>query len=142
MLKNYLTWHKAAAWMTLLTGCVHSLNFFSDPQPQNETEKQLLDLMDNYKMPLPGFERSMSELVLFFNLNMSFFLIGWGLMNLLIARHFMPSGKDKIFLWFNFGLFTLYFAATYLLTFLLPLIMVGLCWALFGTAVLTHKKVS
>ncbi len=140
---NYLTWHKTASWATLLTGCIHSLNFLSEPQPQNETEKQLFDLLENYKFALPGgFERSMGELMLFFNLDMSIFLISWGIINLFIARYFMPSAKDRPFLWLNLVVMTIYLVATYLLTFLIPLMCVGIMWLFFAVAAFTYKPIS
>jgi len=49
-------------WLVLL-GLVHSISLFQRPVPANATERQLLDLMTNYKFNLPGALRSMDNLM-------------------------------------------------------------------------------
>jgi len=52
---------KTGAVFLLLLGLVHSLSLFEKPVPANDTERQLLDLMSNYKFNLMGSARSMSD---------------------------------------------------------------------------------
>jgi len=47
----------------LIIGLVHSISFFQKLVPANDTEKQLLDLMSNYKFDLAGSLRSMGDLM-------------------------------------------------------------------------------
>jgi hypothetical protein len=61
-----------AVWLLLL-GLVHSLSLIGKPQPANETERQLLDLMSNYKFNLMGSMRSMDNLVRGFSIS---FMLG------------------------------------------------------------------
>jgi len=49
-------------WLVLL-GLVHSISLFQRLVPANDTERQLLDLMTNYKFNLPGSLRSMDDLM-------------------------------------------------------------------------------
>ena len=42
-------------------GLVHSLSLFGKPAPANDTERQLLDLMSNYKFNVMGSMRSMDN---------------------------------------------------------------------------------
>lgn len=47
----------------ILTAVIHSLSFFTEPKAANETESQLLYLMQTYKSDMgAGFHRSMDEL--------------------------------------------------------------------------------
>jgi len=146
MWKNYRLWYKTGNWLSLLTGCIHSLNFLKKPKPANATEEQLFDLMQNYRFPLPGgFERSMGELMLFFNLNMTLFLISWGLVNLLVAKAVLASSGARTILWVNFAVWTVYLIPTYLLTFLTPLVLIAICWLFYTLALvlfLTKKSLA
>jgi hypothetical protein len=54
---------KTGAALLLLIGLVHSLSLLKPMVPKNDTEKQLLDLMTNYKFNLMGSIRSMSNLL-------------------------------------------------------------------------------
>lgn len=53
---------KAGAVVLLLLGLVHSLSLVQKLAASNETERQLLDLLDNYKFNLVGSHRTMSDL--------------------------------------------------------------------------------
>lgn len=54
MLFSFSFWIWGAIITQLLTACAHSLSFIAKPKPANETEKQLLDLMGNYKLNMGG----------------------------------------------------------------------------------------
>src|SRR5258705_5019151 len=64
MFKRYTFWLWVAVVLQLLTGATHSLSFFVKPIPTSETERQLLELMANYRMDMAaGIHRSMHQLV-------------------------------------------------------------------------------
>jgi len=63
MLKKFSFWIWGAIITQLLTAVFHSLSFFMKPEPQNETEKELLDLTSNYKPDSGmGFHPSFADL--------------------------------------------------------------------------------
>ena len=77
---------KAGAVMLLLTGLVHSLSLFGKPIPANETEKQLLELMTNYKFNLVGSMRSMAEVLRGFSISFMVTAFGLGTLDQALSR--------------------------------------------------------
>src|SRR5258705_3270964 len=64
MLKRYRFWLWLAVVFLVLTALIHATSLFLQPAAQNETERQLFDLLANYKQdPGAGFRRSTNELV-------------------------------------------------------------------------------
>jgi hypothetical protein len=53
---------KAGGVMLIVLAAVHSISLFHDLEARNDTEKQLLDLMNNYRFNLMGTLRNMAEL--------------------------------------------------------------------------------
>jgi hypothetical protein len=53
----------AGSVVLVLLGLVHSISLFTQVEPANETEKQLLGLMTSYKFSLMGSMRSMDNLL-------------------------------------------------------------------------------
>ena len=74
------------AVVLLILGAVHSLSFINPLAPSNPTEKQLLDLMENYKFDLTGTMRSMGSL--FEGFSISFMLTSFvvGALDLAVSR--------------------------------------------------------
>ena len=72
--------------MLLLTGAVHSLSLIKDPVGANDTERQLLDLMTNYKFNLVGSIRSMADLQRGFSISFMLGVLGLGALDLVLAR--------------------------------------------------------
>src|ERR1043166_9130145 len=63
MFKSYTFWLTAAVLFIFLTGGVHCISFFVSPDIQNETQRQLHDLLHNYREDMGvGFHRSFWEL--------------------------------------------------------------------------------
>ncbi|MCI0750830.1 MAG: hypothetical protein L0Y35_03250 [Flammeovirgaceae bacterium] len=63
-MKNYRSWLITSVVFQLLTAGVHSIALFVTPLPQNDTEKQLFDLMQNYRSDMgAGFSPSTFELM-------------------------------------------------------------------------------
>ena len=59
----------AGAILLIVMGLVHSLSLIKAPVASNETERQLLDLMSNYKFGLLGSMRSMQDLMTGFSIS-------------------------------------------------------------------------
>jgi hypothetical protein len=77
---------KTGAVLLVLIGLVHSLSLFGKPVPANDTEKQLLDLMVNYKFSLMGSLRSMADLMRGFSVSFTVAALGFGVLDLLLSR--------------------------------------------------------
>jgi hypothetical protein len=77
---------KAGAVALLILGAVHSTSFFQKLLPHNDTEKQLLDLMSNYKFNLAGSLRSMDNLLTGFSMSFMLAALAFGAFDLLLSR--------------------------------------------------------
>jgi len=77
---------KTGAVALMLVGLVHSLSLFQKQIPANETEKQLLDLMSNYKFNLMGSARSMADMLRGFSVCFMLAALGFGFFDLLLFR--------------------------------------------------------
>jgi hypothetical protein len=80
----------SSVFFLILSALLHSISFIVKPEPANDTEKQLLDLMNNYKMDMgAGFIRSFQQiflslsacftLVLLFGGVLLYYLYKWGI---------------------------------------------------------------
>jgi hypothetical protein len=77
---------KTGAGLLVLIGLVHSLSLLEPMVPKNDTEKQLLDLMTNYRFDLMGSIRSMSNLLRGFSIAFMLGAIALGALGLLLSR--------------------------------------------------------
>ncbi len=77
---------KTGAVALMIVGLVHSLSLFQKQIPANETEKQLLDLMSNYKFNLMGSARSMADMLRGFSVCFMLAALGFGFFDLLLFR--------------------------------------------------------
>ena len=63
MLKRHRFWLVLAIVFLFFTALIHASSFFLQPTAQNETERQLINLLTNYKQDFgAGFQRSMKDL--------------------------------------------------------------------------------
>jgi hypothetical protein len=76
---------KTGAVVLLLLGLAHSLSLFEKPVPANDTERELLDLMANYKFNLMGSARSMADLMRGFSVSFMVTALGLGVLDLLLS---------------------------------------------------------
>jgi hypothetical protein len=72
--------------LLVLLGLVHALSLFEKPAPVNETERQLLDLMSNYKFNLMGSMRSTDNLLRGFSIAFMLTAIVLGALDLVLCR--------------------------------------------------------
>jgi hypothetical protein len=76
----------AGAILLIVMGFVHSLSLIKAPVPSNDTERQLLDLMSNYKFNLLGSMRSMQNLMTGFSISFMLAALGFGVVDLSLRR--------------------------------------------------------
>jgi hypothetical protein len=76
----------AGTILLMVMGLVHSVSLIKAPVPSNETERQLLDLMSNYKFDLMGSRRSLQNLMTGFSISFMFAALGFAAMNLALRR--------------------------------------------------------
>ena len=74
----------AGAIVLILLGLVHSLSLIESLVPANETEKQLLGLMSDYKFDLMGSMRSMDNLFRGFSISFMLAAIVMGVLDLFL----------------------------------------------------------
>jgi hypothetical protein len=72
----------AGAILLIVMGLVHSLSLIKAPVPSNDSERQLLDLMSNYKFNLMGSLRSMQNLMTGFSISFMLSALGLGTVDL------------------------------------------------------------
>lgn len=84
----------AGCWAALVTAGIHLLGHIAGPQPPaNDVERQLMQLFETYRFPLPGGgARSLSEFMSGFSLVFSAALAMFGGTHLLVVRR---CGADR-----------------------------------------------
>ncbi len=119
-------WIKAAAIAQLLTAAFHSISLFISPQPENDTEKQLYDLMANYKPDAgAGFHPSVSNLFTALSSCFTLLCLYGGVMIFYLLKK-ISKGAIKGLLNINLLVFGACFAMMAIFTFLPPVILTGL----------------
>ncbi len=120
-------WLKTAAVFQIITGLMHSLSFFAKPKPTNETEKQLLNLMDSYQLDLGlGFTPTMANLMMSFSISFTLLLFFGGIINLFLLKSKVTVETMTGIIQINLLFFGLCFLAMLLLTFIIPIVCLGL----------------
>ena len=74
------------AVVLLLLGLVHSLSLFEKPVPADDTERQLFDLMSNYKFNVMGSMRSMDNFLRGFSISFMLGALAIGALDLALCR--------------------------------------------------------
>ncbi len=77
---------KTGAVVLVLLGLVHSISLIEKLVPANDTERQLLDLMNTYRFDLMGSARSMADLLQGFSISFMVAALGLGALDLLLSR--------------------------------------------------------
>ena len=138
---NYKTFFKFGSWVLIATAGIHMLSFIGQPEPANETERQLLDLMRNYKQDLGfGIMRITQDIFNFLSLCMPFLCLFAGISNLLLVRHFDNAEIAEKIVTFNAVFWTVLLVPLYALTFLPPEVCFTLAWLGFAAAFFAFKK--
>jgi hypothetical protein len=77
---------KTGAVALVILGLVHSLSLIRDQVPANDTEKQLLDLMSNYRFNVLGSMRTMADFLKGFSVSFMVAALGFGIFDLLLSQ--------------------------------------------------------
>jgi hypothetical protein len=127
MLKRYSFWFIAATLFQGLTGILHSLSLFVAPVPRNDTERQLFDLLTNYKLDAgAGFAPTYYNLMTALSSCFTFLCLFAALTNgFLLLKHTEPDVMRGIVA-INLGIFAFVFVMMAYFTFLPPIICTGL----------------
>ena len=130
-MKTFTFWLRATAIVQIATALIHSISFFVTPEPANDTERQLLNLLDGYKLDLGGgFYRSMGDLMT--GLSMCFtllYLLG-GLVVFYLVWKKVDAGVMKGLVNIYLVIFGFGFAWMVSFTFLPPIVLTGLVFVL------------
>ncbi len=127
MLKRYTFWFSAAIIFQLLTGLFHAISLFVSPEPTNDTERQLLELMTTYKMNAgAGFTPTFYNLMTALSSCFTFLCLFAALINgYLLFKHTEP-GVMRGIIGINVGVFGFVFVTMAYFTFLPPIVCTGL----------------
>jgi hypothetical protein len=127
MLKRYGLWLVLAIVFLFLTALIHGSTLFFQLAPQNETERQLIELMTSYKQDFgAGFKRSTKELVTALSSCFSLVSLLGGLTLTYLLRKRAEPGLLKGVVAIHAAVFGVCFAIMVAFTFLPPIILTGL----------------
>lgn len=130
MLKRYRFWLVLAIVFLFLTALIHGSSLFLQPAPQNETERQLIELMTSYKQDFgAGFKRSTKELVTALSSCFSLVSLLGGLTLTYLLRKRVEPGLFKGVVAIHAAVFGVCFAIMVAFTFLPPIILTGLIFS-------------
>lgn len=120
-------WVRGTYIFQLTTALIHSMSFFADQQPANDTEKQLLELMNGYSMDMgAGFHRTMGDIFISLSACMTMLCFLSGLFLLVLWRRRIDAATLKQVLLVNSLVFAAGFAVMARFTFLPPILLFGL----------------
>jgi len=120
------------AFFLLLLGLVHSLSLLGKPVPANDTERQLLDLMSNYKFNVMGSMRSMDNFLRGFSISFMLAALVLGLLDLVLRRE--RSGLLKRVALVNMIWLTVMIGVALRYFFALPTLFLAVALLIFGAA--------
>jgi hypothetical protein len=126
MLSNFSFWIWGLVITQFLSAFCHSLSFIAKPKPKNETEKQLLDLVSNYKPDMGGgIRRSYSQL--FIGLSTCFTMVYTmgAVINWYFIKRGISPGVWEGLLLIELAAYTILFLLMIRFTFWPPIIVTG-----------------
>jgi len=137
MLKRFSFWLWTAVVLQFLTGLIHSLSLFMKPNAQNDTERQLIDLMSNYRLDMgAGYHRSMVQILTALSSCYSLLCFLGALTLAYLLKKNAPLNILKGVAGINLLIFGIAFAMMVAFTFLPPIILTGLIVATLGAGFL------
>ena len=126
MLKRYRFWLWLAVVFLLLNALIHSITLFLQPAAQDETQRQLFDLMTSYKQDFgAGFKRSTKELVTALSTCFSLLCLLGGLTLAFLLRKQAEVRLMKGVVGIHVLVFGICFAVMAVFTFLPPIVLTG-----------------
>jgi hypothetical protein len=125
----------------LLTAVFHTIGIVASPGLRNETERQLYDLMTNYRIDAgAGFTPSTGDLFTALSSCFSLLCLFGGLVNILLVRRSAPADLLNGILLVSVLIFGVCFAIMAVFTFLPPIIMTGLILVTLVIAWIVHRS--
>lgn len=127
MLSNFSFWIWATIISQLLTAIFHSISFFVKDKPRNDSEKQLVDLVKNYKLDMgAGIKRSFGELFIGVSICFTFIYIFGAILNWYFLQNGISPAIWKGFILIEMIIYGIVFFLQVRFTFLPPIIVTGL----------------
>lgn len=127
MTKRSSFWIWGLIILQLITAVFHSLSFISPSAPANDTEKQLLDLITNYKMDAgAGFHPTWYGLFTALSACFTFICLFAAISNWYFKKQNLENARWKGFLLIQSSVFGLLFIVFLFLTFLPPIVCAAL----------------
>jgi hypothetical protein len=127
MRKKFSFWLWATVICQLLSAAIHSLSFFLDSEPANDSERQLDTLMTTYKINAgAGFHPTMMGLFNALSIGFLLLCVLGGLLNLYLWKKKIPMDIMKGVVGINCIVFGVCFCFMAALTFLIPIVSTGL----------------
>jgi hypothetical protein len=121
------SWLKIATGFQFLTAAFHLISLIIAPQGQNESEKQLLDLMHSYKINMgAGIQRSMWQIYMAMSLCFVLLFLLGAMINLYIIRNKTSPEWAKGIVGTEIIIFGTCFLVMVFLTFIPPAALTGL----------------
>jgi hypothetical protein len=127
MSSNFTFWIWGAIIAQGLSAFFHSMSFIVKFKPKNDTEKQMIDLLDNHKIEMGGgIKRSFAELFIGVSIFFTFiYILGAGLNFYFLSSGITPAVWDG-FLLIQLIVYGLVFLLQIRYTFWPPIIVTGL----------------
>lgn len=142
MLKRYTFWFSAAVLFQLLTGLLLSLSLFANPEPANDTERQIFALLSTYRIEAgAGFRPTYANLFTALSSCFTFLCLFAAFVNgYLLFKHTEPTVMRGI-LGINVVIFGAVFAMMAIFTFLPPIVCTGLIFINLVAAFIVVPKI-
>ena len=127
MLKRFSFWLWTASILQLLSAALHSVSFFVDNPPANDTEKQLDMLMKTYKLNLgAGFSPTMADLMNSLSMGFMLLFVLAGVSNIYLWKQKIPVKTMKGVMAVNSLVFGACFLYAFTHAFIIPVVCTGL----------------
>lgn len=123
---KFAFWIKTSAILQFLTAALHSTSFICPPVGQNDSEKQMIELMSVPMDMGNGFHPSMHDIVTSLSIIFVLFLVMSGVINLYLLKRKEDLSLIKNITLINIIFFGLCFIDYVFLTFLPPIVTTGL----------------
>lgn len=141
MLKNYYFWIKAVILLQTLTFLAHSMSFFFTPVGENDTERQLIELMQSYHSDMgAGFVPTTQDILTAFSACFVLLYLLGALINWQLLRVKADLITWKGIIHINLFVYGISFGVMAFFTFLPPIILTGLVFLCLLIARFTFPK--
>jgi hypothetical protein len=138
MRTRHTLWLKIAIAFMFLTGALHAVSLVASPQPRTDTERQMIDLMQTYRLDMgDGFHPTMANLMTALSACFTFVCVLGGWMNAYLLRRRVAPDVLKGVVGIHLLVFGCVFAVMLALTFSPPIVLTGVIVVFLLLAYLT-----